>query len=80
MSQINKETNYEQTIAKYKTFIKELSEVQESYYQKLIKEINISEEDEEYLFDYIYNEDFLTFKNYMAQFNRQLNYEWFSAK
>ena len=75
MSQINKEKKYEQTIAKYKTFIMELSEVQESYYQKLIKEINISKEDEEYLFDYIYNEDFSTFKNYMAQFNRQLNYE-----
>lgn len=71
MSQINEETNYEQTIAKYKAFIMELSEVQESYYQKLIKEINISEKDEEYLFDYIYNADFSTFKDYLAQFNKQ---------
>ncbi len=71
MSQINEGTNYEQTIAKYKAFIMELSEVQESYYQKLVKEIDISEKDEEYLFDYIYNADFPTFKDYLAQFNKQ---------
>jgi hypothetical protein len=71
MSQINEGTNYEQKIAKYKAFIMELSEVQESYYQKLIKEINISEKDEEYLFDYIHNADFETFGDYLAQFNKQ---------
>jgi hypothetical protein len=71
MSQINEETNYEQKIAKYKAFIMELSEVQESYYQKLVKEINISAKDEEYLFDYIYNADFTTFEDYLAQFNKQ---------
>jgi hypothetical protein len=71
MSQINEETNYEQKIAKYKAFIMELSEVQESYYQKLVKEINISAKDEEYLFDYIYNADFTTFGDYLAQFNKQ---------
>ena len=71
MSQINEGTNYEQKIAKYKAFIMELSEVQESYYQKLVKEINISAKDEEYLFDYIYNADFTTFEDYLAQFNKQ---------
>jgi hypothetical protein len=71
MSQINEGTNCEQKIAKYKAFIMELSEVQELYYQKLVKEINISAKDEEYLFDYIYNADFSTFKDYLAQFNKQ---------
>jgi hypothetical protein len=71
MSQINEGTNCEQKIAKYKAFIMELSEVQESYYQKLVKEINIGAKDEEYLFDYIYNADFATFEDYLAQFNKQ---------
>jgi hypothetical protein len=71
MSQINEGTNCEQKIAKYKAFIMELSEVQESYYQKLVKEIDISAKDEEYLFDYIYNADFETFEDYLAQFNKQ---------
>lgn len=71
MSQINEGTNYEQKIAKYKAFIMELSEVQELYYQKLVKEIKINSKDEEYLFDYIYNADFSTFEDYLAQFNKQ---------
>ena len=71
MSQINEGTNCEQKIAKYKAFIMELSEVQELYYQKLVKEIKINSKDEEYLFDYIYNADFSTFEDYLAQFNKQ---------
>jgi hypothetical protein len=68
MSQINEGTNCEQKIAKYKAFIMELSEVQESYYQKLLKEIKINPKAEEYLFDYIYDDSFSNFYDYLVQF------------
>jgi len=66
MSQINE--NYEQKIAKYKAFIMELSVVQELYYQKLLEEINPTPKVKEFLFDYIYDENFSTFKDYLLQF------------
>lgn len=85
MSQINE--NHERTIAKYKAFIMELSAVQELYYQKLLKEINITPKLEEFLFDYIYDENSPTFKDYLLQFPQgrdmyelRANYEWFCPK
>jgi len=85
MSQINE--NYERKIAKYKAFIMELSAVQELYYQKLLEEINPTPKVKEFLFDYIYDEDFSSFKEYLLQFPQgrdmfelRASYEWFSAK
>ena len=78
MSQINKEN--EQNIAECKSFINELSRVQEAYFDALTKELDLNEEDSEFLFDYVYNfsaEECPTFADYMARFP---NYESESAK
>ena len=45
-------------IDKVKTFINELQIVQEKYYAELINELNLKDDSlDEWLFDYIYNED-----------------------
>lgn len=45
-------------IIKAKTFINELQIVQEKYYAELINELNLKDDSlDEWLFDYIYNED-----------------------
>jgi hemerythrin len=44
-------------INKVKTFINELQSVQESYFNSLVDELKISDELNEWLFDFIYNED-----------------------
>ena len=45
----------EDAIYEVKNFINKLQEVQEDYFQRLSKELKLTEEGEEYLFDYIYN-------------------------
>jgi hypothetical protein len=45
----------EDAIHEVKTFINKLQEVQEDYFKKLSKGLKLTEEGEEYLFDYIYN-------------------------
>ena len=45
-------------INKVKTFINELQEVQEKYYEQLINDLNLKDDSlDNWLFDYIYNED-----------------------
>lgn len=46
----------EDAIFKAKTFINELQKVQEEYFIKLSKDLNLTKEGEEWLFDYVYNE------------------------
>lgn len=78
MKQINE--NYEQIIAKYKSFINELSAVQDDYFSSLKEELDLNQEDGEFLFDYVFNfsdEDYPTFTDYMARFP---NYESENAK
>lgn len=54
-----------------KDFINELSKVQDRYFKKLCKKLDISKEAEDYLFDYIYNENReLTFGEYLDQMGR----------
>jgi len=51
-----------------KDFINELSKVQDRYFKKLCKKLNIPKETEDHLFDYIYNEDkMITFGEYLDQ-------------
>lgn len=81
MKQINEKD--EQVIAKYKLLINELSVVQHAYLHDLTKELELEEQYGRFLFDYIYNfspEEYPSFADYMAQFNRQLNYEQQTAK
>jgi hypothetical protein len=78
MKQINKEN--EQNIAECKSFINESSRVQEAYFDALTEELDLNEEESEFLFDYVYNfsaEECPTFADYMARFP---NYESESAK
>jgi hypothetical protein len=45
----------EDAIHEVKTFVNKLQEVQEDYFQRLSKGLKLTEDGEEYLFDYIYN-------------------------
>ena len=47
----------EDAIYEVKTFVNKLQDVQEDYVQRLSKGLNLTEEGEEYLFDYIHNTD-----------------------
>ena len=47
----------EDAIYEVKTFINKLQDVQEDYVQRLSKGLKLTQEGEEYLFDYIYNID-----------------------
>jgi hypothetical protein len=44
-------------INKVKVFINELQKVQEHYFKELLNDLGITEELDDWLFDYIYNED-----------------------
>lgn len=58
-------------IFRVKDFINELSKVQDSYFSGLVKNLNISKETEDYLFDYVFNEhDQMTFGEYLDRMNR----------
>ena len=49
-----------------KDFINELSKVQDRYFKKLCKKLNLPKTTEDYLFDYIFNETrSLTFGEYL---------------
>jgi hypothetical protein len=57
-------------IANVKNFINELSNVQEQYFNKLVSDLRLTEEGEDWLFDYIYNSgeegNHLTFEEHMS--------------
>ncbi len=54
-----------------KDFINELSKVQDRYFKKLCKKLDLHKEAEDYLFDYIYNENKeLTFGEYLDKLGR----------
>ena len=60
-------------INRVKTFINELQIVQEKYFDDLVNELNISEELNDWLFDYIFNEDSdidLMFTEYLEDINK----------
>jgi hypothetical protein len=58
-------------IFKVKDFINELSKVQDSYFSGLVKNLNISKEAEDYLFDYVFNEhNQMTFGEYLDKLGR----------
>ena len=78
MKQINEKD--ERLIAKYKSFINELSCVQDDYLAHLTEDLGLNEQDGEFLFDYVYNsteEEDSTFAGYMVRFQ---NHELKNAK
>lgn len=51
-----------------KDFINELSKVQDRYFKKLCKKLDLPKKTEDYLFDYIFNEDrMITFGEYLDE-------------
>lgn len=65
-------------INKVKMFINELQKVQEYYYNNLVEDLNINEDLNDWIFDYIYNEDAdieLMFTEYLE--DRNVKYEDF---
>ena len=68
---MNNTPHPEDLIYKSKTFINELEEVQKVYFDRLVHQLNLNSEGEEFLFDYIYNnteED--SFEEYLQFFNK----------
>lgn len=60
----------EKLIKATKTFITELTFVQDSYFQGLATQLGLTEEGKDWLFDYIYNHDKEdTFEEYLAKYN-----------
>jgi hypothetical protein len=58
-------------IAATKDFINELSKVQDRYFKKLCRKLELPKETEDYLFDYIFNETRpLTFGEYLDAMGR----------
>jgi len=57
-------------IVKVKDFINELSNIQEQYFVKLVKDLNLNSEGEDWLHDYIYNSGeegkYLTFEEHIS--------------
>ena len=54
-----------------KEFINELSKVQDRYFKKLCRKLDLPKEIEDYLFDYIFNEKVLiTFGEYLDRMGR----------
>lgn len=54
-----------------KDFINELSKVQDRYFKKLCRKLELPKETEDYLFDYIFNETRpLTFGEYLDAMGR----------
>ncbi len=63
----------EDAIYKVKTFVKELQNVQEKYIKKLVQDLNLNQDGEEWLFDYIYNsdEEVDDFSHYLELFKKK---------
>jgi hypothetical protein len=54
-----------------KEFINELSKVQDRYFKKLCRKLELPKEEEDYLFDYIFNEkDPVTFGGYLDRIGK----------
>jgi hypothetical protein len=68
----------EDAIYEVKEFVKKLQDVQEDYFQRLSEGLKLTQEGEEYLFDYIYNvsnndQKIDDFAHYLETLNK--NYE-----
>ena len=66
----------EDAIYEVKSFFEKLRDVQDDYFERLSKGLNLTEEGEEYLFDYIYNvsnddQKIDDFAHYLETLNKQ---------
>jgi len=58
----------EDQIYKIREFIRELSAVQDLYYERLKAKLGFDPKLEEFLFDHVYNSDEDTFEEYLSRF------------
>jgi hypothetical protein len=65
----------EDAIFKAKTFINELQQVQESYFNKLVQDLRLTKNGEDWLFDYVYNtpdeEGYDGFEHYLQDYKQK---------
>jgi len=62
-----------ENIDKVRFLVQKLSEVQELYYDALLDEINLPEELEDFLYDYIFNaSNEENFENYLRKYDKSL--------
>lgn len=67
----DKNEHPEDRIFAVKNFINELENVQTFYYNQLLLDLNLNEEANDYLFDYVYNENGeLSFEEYLNKLNK----------
>jgi hypothetical protein len=67
----DKNEHPEDKIFAVKNFINELENVQTFYYNQLLLDLNLNEEANDYLFDYVYNENGeLSFEEYLNKLNK----------
>jgi len=61
-------------VEKVKDFVKALTETQDLRYSSLLDELGISEENENWLFDYIFNsgDDDETFQKYLSRYDKKV--------
>ena len=69
----------EDAIHEVKSFFNNLKDVQNSYFDKLTKDLNLTDEGKDYLFDYIYNvddaeENVDDFSHYLETLGRNYTY------
>ena len=69
----------EDAIHEVKSFFNNLKDVQNSYFDKLTKDLNLTKEGEDYLFDYIHNvndadEEIDDFSHYLETLGRNYHY------
>jgi hypothetical protein len=62
-------------IWKTQSFIRELSKVQDAYFQNLVEELKLTSKGADYLFDFIYNgndddDSFDSFADYLSKYSR----------
>lgn len=63
------ERHPDDAISEVKDFVNDLQKVQEDYFNNLVRDLNIKFEIEDFLFDYVFNEEKhieLTFTEYIA--------------
>lgn len=67
----DKNEHPEDRIFATKNFINELENVQTFYYNQLLLDLNLNEEANDYLFDYVYNENAeISFEEYLNKLNK----------
>jgi hypothetical protein len=57
--------HYEDAVFETKTFLNQLEEVQTLYYENLCTNLQLTDEGEQYLFDYVYNSNTDSFEEYL---------------